>query len=342
VSGVRHALNDLDDATAVRVLPALDWFVEHDGSEEPDLSTLRRYLTQELGRAESLVARDTDPAAGDSHEAHETAWALGDLFERAGLPGHAALCRSAGVHEVLSVRRWTSSFPDVPPEFWRPAMTALDELPDVPERVRLSLVSATGLLSTAAGGVTLTPDGHLPSETVLALDDRFRWTEEFPWMRTDREVDVPPLLFLHQHLTAQRLLARDGRRLTLTAEGAASAADPARLWRRVVTPAPRWTGPFERDTLGVMAASLLRSGTFSPGRVAEELAHVLAARWQAAPGGAVFDQASLVVQAWYQLGVPLGWWDSGRGPADRRPNAFGRAAAARVLRSVAAAGPSGE
>jgi DivIVA domain-containing protein len=70
-------------------------------------------------------------------------------------------------------------------------------------------------------------------------------------------------------------------------------------------------------------------------RVAEELSHVLAAKWSTATDRSVFDRASLVVQGWYQIGVPLGWWDSGRGPADRRPNAFGRAAAGAVLRAVA-------
>jgi len=34
--------------------------------------------------------------------------------------------------------------------------------------------------------------------------------------------------------------------------------------------------------------------------------------------------------------VPLGWWDTGHGPADRRPNANGRAAAAALLRTVRA------
>ena len=48
----------------------------------------------------------------------------------------------------------------------------------------------------------------------------------------------------------------------------------------------------------------------------------------------MYDGASLVVQGWYQLGVPLGWWDTGRGPADRRPNAFGAAAARAVFRAT--------
>jgi hypothetical protein len=105
----------------------------------------------------------------------------------------------------------------------------------------------------------------------------------------------------------------------------------------VVDPAPRWSQVFDRDALGVLAAAVLRSADFTLGRVAEEMTHVLAGRWRAVSPthlGSVFDGASAVAQGWYQLGVPLGWWDTGRGPADRRPNAFGRAAAVAVVRAV--------
>jgi hypothetical protein len=84
----------------------------------------------------------------------------------------------------------------------------------------------------------------------------------------------------------------------------------------------------------VLAAVLLRTGTFTPGRTSEEITPVLAAKWRPDGRGSVYDGASLVVQGWYQLGVPLGWWDTGRGPADRRPNAFGAAAARAVFRAT--------
>jgi len=106
-----------------------------------------------------------------------------------------------------------------------------------------------------------------------------------------------------------------------------------------VDPRPRWAREFELDTLGVLAAELLRTGTFTPGRTTEEITPVLAAKWRPARPdgrGSVYDGASLVVQGWYQLGVPLGWWDTGRGPADRRPNAFGAAAARAVFRATRA------
>ena len=157
-------------------------------------------------------------------------------------------------------------------------------------------------------------------------------------MTAAEESSIAPLLFLHEHLLHQRLLVRDGRELTATAEGAACLGDTGRLWRAVVGPQPRWVGEFDRDALGVMAASLLRTPELTISRVAEEMTHVLAGKWRpsgASTGGTVFDGAFLVAQAWYQIGVPLGWWDSGRGPADRRPNGWGHAAAAAVFRSVA-------
>jgi hypothetical protein len=284
---------------------------------------LRRYLWQELP--------SRPPAT--QHEHHEAAWALAEEFDAAGRPEEAALCRSSTTHEILSVWRWTQSFPEVPAAFWGPALAGLGPRPGAPARVALSLAVVRALLDAVGDGLTLTPGGGLPHKTVLALDDRFRWTEEFPWMRPDVEADIPPLRFLHEHLTAQRLLVRDGLRLTVGEAGRLARGDDALLWRAVVDPRPRWAREFELDTLGVLAAELLRTGTFTPGRTTEEITPVLAAKWRPGGGGSVYDGASLVVQGWYQLGVPLGWWDTGRGPADRRPNAFGAAAARAVFRA---------
>jgi hypothetical protein len=330
LQSVERALLTLDGRSAARVRPALDWLRERSPADGPSVELLREYLWRQLP-----VHRPGDERAG-----HEVAWALGDLFEDADLAEQAALCRAAATHEVIAARRWAGSFPDVPAGFWRPAIGVLPRAGDVPGRVALSLASALALIETVGDGLTLTAAGQLPSRTVEALDDRFRWTEEFPWMHADDESRVAPLRFLHEHLVAQRLLGRDGRRLVPTPEGSACVRDTARLWRAVVSPRPRWSREFDHDALGVMAASLLRTPDFAVGRVAEEMTHVLAGKWRPARStarGSVFDGASLVAQAWYQLGVPLGWWDSGRGPADRRPNAWGRAAAAAVFRSVARA-----
>jgi len=328
VKDLGRALLELDEATGARVAPALAQ-LRVGADEEPGAAAVRDYLWWQL----PVPADESDERA-----AHEIAWALGDLFERAGLVEQAAVCRAAATHERLAVRRWTATFPQVPPAFWTPALEGLDRLPEVPQRVRLSLAGATGLLEAVGSGLTVAPDGSLPVQTVVALDNRFRWTEDFPWMHPNREQDIPPLAFLRRHLTEQRLLARVGDRLEPTAQGRAALQQWSRLWRAVVAPQPRWSEPFELDTLGVMAASLLRAPAFTPGRVAEELTSVLAGKWRAASDRSVFERASLVVQEWYQVGVPLGWWDTGRGPADRRPNAFGRAAAGAVFRAVAARG----
>lgn len=291
-----------------------------------DPESLRRFLWRELPAQPGM----------DPRGPHEVAWDLGEQFAAAGLDQQAAVCRSTTTHEILSVWRWTRSFPAVPDAFWAPARAGLGPRRAAPPRVVLSLASARGLLEAVGDGVTLTAAGHLPDATVQALDDRFGWTQEFPWMRSENEADIPPLRFLHEHLAAQGLLTPDGRRLALTGRGHRALADATRLWSAVVDPAPRWTHEFDRDVLGVLAASLLRSGTFTPGRVAEEVTHVLAAKWRPARAdgrGSVFDGVSPVVHSWYQLGVPLGWWDTGRGPADRHPNVFGAAAAAAVFRA---------
>jgi hypothetical protein len=331
---VDGAVLALDADTAARVRPALAWLRSRSRSAPPETSLVREFLLSELPRR----------GAEDGHEQHEVAWALGDLFEEAGLADLAMVCRSSATHETLAVWQWTGSFVDVPPAFWQPAVSALETGAGVPPRAALSLSSARALLATVGSGLTLTADGQLPLGTVLALDDRFRWTEEFPWMRIGEERDVAPLRLLHDHLVAQRLLVRDGRRLTRSAAGVGCTESTASLWRALVDPSPRWSHPFQRDALGVMAASVLRSADFALGRIGEEMTHVLAGKWRpsrTALRGTMFDGALQVAQAWYQIGVPLGWWDTGRGPADRRPNTFGRKAAVAVFRVVAGPHASG-
>jgi hypothetical protein len=328
VHPVESAATALDAVTAARVQPALTWLRRRGGSAAPPVEVLAEFLGREL----------PERWRGQGREQHEVAWALGDLFEHAGLTEQAALCRSRSTHETLAVWQWTQSFAAVPPDFWRPALGALEPRVEVPPRAALSLSAAHALLQVVGEGLPLTASGQLPLRTVLALDDRFRWTEEFPWMRVTEEVDIAPLRLLHEHLVAQGLLVRDGSRLSRSAAGVACTRSTSRLWRAVVDPSPRWSREFERDALGVMAASVLRSADFALGRIGEEMTHVLAAKWgtvRDAHRGRMFDGAAPVAQAWYQLGVPLGWWDTGRGPADRRPNAFGRAAAASVFRAVA-------
>jgi hypothetical protein len=324
LQSVERALLTLDGRSAARVRPALDWLRERSPADGPSVELLREYLWRQLP-----VHRPGDERAG-----HEVAWALGDLFEDADLAEQAALCRAAATHEVIAARRWAGSFPDVPAGFWRPAIGVLPRAGDVPGRVALSLASALALIETVGDGLTLTAAGQLPSRTVEALDDRFRWTEEFPWMHRAGEQGIPPVRWLREHLTAQQLLLREGGRLSLTGAGRAALADSTLLWRAVVDPAPRWSQDFERDALGLMAASLVASGVFSPDRMPEAITRPLAAKWRPVDARAVFEGAALVAHAWYRLGVPLGWWDTGRGPADRHPNVFGRAAAVAVVRSM--------
>jgi hypothetical protein len=327
VVAVDELVGSLDEPTAALVRSALARMRTRSGSQALTSLVVQEFLTRDLPRL----------GTQDERGQHEVAWALGDLFERAGMREQAALCRSAQTHEMLAVQRWVQSFDDVPDGFWRPALAALGEWQEVPARAALSLASAQALLDVVGEGLTLTADGQLPLATVRALDDRFRWTEEFPWLRGADEADVPPLRVLRAHLSAQRLLVEEGAQLTRSAMGERCAADTGSLWRAVVSPSPRWSQEFERDALGVLAAAVLRSVDFTLGRVTEEMTHVLAGKWRAvspAHLGSVFDGASAVAQGWYQLGVPLGWWDTGRGPADRRPNAFGQAAAVAVLRAV--------
>ena len=320
---MERALDALDEGTATRARTALAGLRRMDGGTDLGMEVVRAYLWRVL------------PVEAGGRDRHEAAWALGDLFEAAGLVEQAALARSATTHEIFAVWRWTESFSAVAPRFWRPALERLGPTPAAPARVGLSVASARAMLEVVGdAGVELGADGGLSAATVTRLDDRFRWTEEFPWMHHGGESGLPPVRFLREHLTAQRLMVHDHGRLALTAAGRAAVDDLAALWRALVSPAPRWSHEFDRDVLGLMAAALTGSGVFEPDRLAEELAAPLASKWRSAGQGAIVEGASLVLHAWYQLGVPLGWWDTGRGPADRHPNAFGRAAAGAVFRSM--------
>jgi len=326
-----RAVLSLDEQTAARARPVLAWWSAHGAGDRPGVEVVERFLTEEL----------PSHWRADEREQHEVAWALGDLFERAGLVGQAEACRSATTHGIIAGWGWTQSFPGTAVEFWRPAIDTLRDRRrngGVPPRAGLSMASARALLAVVADGVTLTEDGQLPLPVVVGLDDRFRWTQEFPWLRRTAEADVAPLRLLREHLSAQRLLAYDGRRLVLTRLGRACARSTELLWRAVVDPSPRWSSEFERDALAVMAASVLRSADFSLGRIGEEVTHVLAGKWRPADRASLHDGVLPVVQSWYRLGVPLGWWDTGHGAADRRPNGLGRAAAVAVFEAVAAPG----
>ncbi len=350
-AGVTDAQDSSEALVGIAVLDALDWLAGHGGAAAggtaaPDPALLSRFLTRELALRLPAGGQGLGQRPGQrpgEARPHEVAWALGDRFEQEGRPDLAAVCRSPRVHQAISVGRWAAAFTGVPARFWQPALAAVERGPRVPARAALSLAAARALLAAVGEDGLRLEGGRLPLATVRALDDRFRWTEEFPWIRVAAGTDVPPLRILQDHLLAQGLLRTEGDVLRRSPLGRDCAADTTLLWSTLVDPAPRWAGRFERDALGALAAAVLRSADFSPGRVAEELTHVLATRWRPTTGRAgagVFDGAAAVAQAWYQLGVPLGWWDTGRGPADRRPNPLGRAAAVSVLRAVAG-GPAG-
>lgn len=232
---------------------------------------------------------------------------------------------------------WKGSFRDVPSAFWDRALPHVHELPAVPQRVQLSLAPAVALLEAVGEGVTLTDAGYLPTRLVAGLDERFGWSQEYSLGRPRGETDVPPLQFLHEHLRAQRLLTRRGRRLTVSAAGRDALADPAALWGSVTAPGPRWRPGFEHDALAILAVAQLRDPRLTGDQLLEEMVYLLAGKWRPEGGGSVEEGARWVQLEWYRVGLVLGWYD-GRGRSlEWRLSDLGRAAAARLFRSVATA-----
>lgn len=244
-----------------------------------------------------------------------------------------------GTSPLTAVRReriasWRSSFRGVPEAFWARAMPAVESAPDVPARVELSLAPAMALLEAVGEGVTLTGAGYLPTSLALALDERFAWSQDYALGRPRGEADVHQLRFLHEHLRAQRLLTRRGRRLTVSASGRTAMADAGLLWAAVVSPAPRWGAGFEQDALAVLALSLLGGGHLTDD-VRDEMSHVLSRKWRPKDGGPIDDDVWWIETGWYRVGMALGWWQDRRRSLELRLSDFGRVAAACVFRAVA-------
>jgi hypothetical protein len=100
VSGatVERALLALPDATRDDARAGIGWLLPEDDDEWDDLLqlTLQGFLWYSLPMKWLT----------DSAHHHEVAWALGDLFEAAGLGRYAGICRSAATHELIA--RWAS------------------------------------------------------------------------------------------------------------------------------------------------------------------------------------------------------------------------------------------
>ncbi|HZL05522.1 MAG TPA: hypothetical protein VFE45_08900 [Coriobacteriia bacterium] len=93
---VERALRELPDTTRDEARAAIEWLLPEDDDEWDDLLqlTLQGFLWYSLPMKWLT----------DSAQHHEVAWALGDLFEIAGLARYSDLCRSTATHELIS--RW--------------------------------------------------------------------------------------------------------------------------------------------------------------------------------------------------------------------------------------------
>jgi hypothetical protein len=319
---------------------------------------VRRLLAPLLDRGRSpasLSDRDvlrllteSAPATESAGERHETAWALADFFDAGGLPRLAGVCRDQHTHERLSAlpssadrRRlatgWTEGLQRGSRRFWADVLAELRAEPVLPVRLELALTPVRALMEAVADGVPLTSAGYLPPTVALGLDATFGWSDEHNMGRPRGERDLPPLLFLREHLEAQGLLTRDGRTLAVPETAARLLGTPPRLWTRVADPRPRWSAGFEEDAVAVLAVTLVRSTELTRDQLRDEMVDLLSGKWQGRGTRTVEDGVRDVELAWFRLGITMGWWDREGGiwSAKVRLGAFGRAAAASAFWSVA-------
>jgi hypothetical protein len=337
---VERALGRIDAASAGRVRRVLVPLLVRDG----DPVRLDQLTEQDLRvlLTDTVAALECPPV-----ERHETAWALGDFFEQAQLPAFAAVCRDQRTHEGLSARpvgprrqradAWAAGLHRGRRGFWADVLAELEVEPVEPARLELALTPVHALLAAVRDGAALTNAGYLPPSVALALDTKFGWSDEYSRSRPRGESDLPALVFLHEHLRDQGLLAEDGRTVAPSTSARRLLGDPVRLWETVVDPRPRWRAGFEEDAVAVMAATLVRSGELTRDQLRDEMAYLLAGKWEGRGARTVDEGLRGVELAWYRLGITMGWWDreGGLWSTKVRLSGFGRAAAASAFWSVA-------
>jgi len=240
----------------------------------------------------------------------------------------------AGRTPLAAVRReraeaWAAGFRGDPA--WLTAVLPLLEREAAcPSNVELSLAPARALLEAVGDGLPPTGAGYLPPAVVVALNDRFRWSDVVGSM-PKKEGDLPPLRFLREHLVAQRLLLVRKGSLMVSARGRACLAEDEVFWDSLTALAPRW-GEFEQEVLAVAAVLLL--GAPDVDRLAGQVAARIAGRWK---GDDLERDVNWVYLDWYRVSLTLGWWEAKRGRWLDRLTERGVAAAARAFWSVAGA-----
>lgn len=134
---VEQALRHLDDSARNDARAALESLLPEHG----DWADLLQLTLQEFLWYHLPVKWLTD----SSHH-HEVAWALGDLFEAAGLDRYAGLCRSAATHELIA--QWADNREEARERFRGLVADSGVNPPDTP---LLTWGSMQGLSEYAAG-----------------------------------------------------------------------------------------------------------------------------------------------------------------------------------------------
>lgn len=292
---------------------------------------------------EALEASDVRPpdtgvlVFGDVRGPVETAawFELSRALEASHEPDRVALCQRLAPTYLPGVRReraeaWVMRLRG-DPGWLTGILPLLESVSGLPENVELSLVPARAVLEQVGDGVSLTADGGLPVKAAVELNDRFRWYDVVGRAVQD-ERDLPELVVVREHLTAQGLLAvRDGV-LSVTAQGKVCLGDDEEFWTRLTDLRPRWD-EFSQEVMAVAAALLLEAPDVQRDDLTTEVSERIRHRWNSA---AEFDIAvQWAYLDWYRVGLALGWWDARRGRWLDRLSPRGVAAAARAFWSVA-------
>jgi hypothetical protein len=156
-------------------------------------------------------------------------------------------------------------------------------------------------LASVEGGAPLTQSNYLSPASVVDAAERFGWWD---WPKPPRsEADVHQLGTVRAVATGLHLTRRRGRRLHVTGRGAQLLARPSDLWRTVAT---------QTEDAGALTAVItelvglrLLQGPCDGGRLAEEVAPILAAQGWRSSGGEPVTKSLIGFEVW----APIRWWN---------------------------------
>jgi len=185
---------------------------------------------------------------------------------------------------------WAAGYPAERQDLLTQVLPLLEPEIAIPPEASECLTPLRWLLEHIGDGATLTQAGRLPRALVLEANEAFGWFDLFGF-RVRTETDLPELAGLNELARRTRLIARRGRKVSLSTTGRRALDDPGLLWRIVLSDIFS-ARTFEGEGAALAVAALVNAGgTLTRQSVETKVTAGLEDRWCTDSGG-VLDQWS--------------------------------------------------